>query len=216
MSDGLTEYSPTRRKRNERLRKRLLSREPAFQVGDIVGRSKWYGTGVVCTVNRATADVSWYGMTDIVHGFWTGPEMIPLDQLELVDAGPYPSPANGDVTTLQQSDISMARMVASAVEGQSLDAPGSEMRWVQAHQLGREWKAGDIVRRFSRPAEPGAKGIILGQIGVICGGDKGVVQVSWFYRDEHGEHWQNLEAVPLDQLVWFRLVGKESGSKTTS
>jgi TIR domain len=202
--------------RGDRLRKRLLSREPAFQVGDLVARANGHGSGVVCAVDTATAYVSWYGITDIVHGYWTNPETIPLDQLELKDASPYPLPASGDVTTLQQSDISMARSLAFSIQAESLDTGGAEIRWVPADRLKKAWQAGDIVRRYSRPAQPGGKGVTFGQTGVICGGDKGVPEISWCYRDEHGAHWQNPEVVPLTQLLWFKLVEKETGAKTVT
>jgi hypothetical protein len=209
----------------ERMRKRRLSLEPVFQVGDIVERVKdqipdWSNSvgippasgpgGVVCSIGPSTADVSWFETFDIVHGDWTAPESIPLDQLELLDIGPYPPPpTDGAVTTLQERAIAMARhLVTSLQEPSILRTPGAEIRWVLAYDLGRAWKVGDIVRRYSRPAEPGAKGVILGQMGVICGGDKAAPQICWYYKDEQGnDSWQDSsEVVPTDQLVWFKLV----------
>ena len=201
--------------RKARLRKRHLSREQPFQVGDIVGRVDGHGTGVICAVDAVSADVSWHKIREVVHGYWTNPETIHLDLLDLSDAGPYLPPASGDMTTLQESDISMGRSLASAIQADSLQTPEAEIRWVPADRLSKAWEAGDIVRRYSRPAEPGASGVTFGQVGVICGGDKGVPEISWCYRDERGVHWQNPEVVPLTQLLWFTLVEKKSGAGTT-
>jgi hypothetical protein len=85
---------------------------------------------------------------------------------------------------------------------------------VQVDQLPKAWEVGDVVRRYSPPAEEGSFGIILSQMGVISGIHKRVPQVSWYYKDEQGQDcWQNLEPVPLTQLAWFTLVNIEDGGQ---
>ena len=176
------------------MRKRRLSLEPVFQVGDIVERvddqildrdndsekQPAFGVGswgwYVLLPRQQHMSV---GMrcTRIMLGQerWAHPETIPLDQLELLDIRPYPSPPSGAVTTPEERDISISRnMVGISLQEPSiLRTPGAEIQWVPSNRLGRAWEVADIVRRYIRPAEPGAKGVILGQMGVICGGDRG-------------------------------------------
>lgn len=113
-----------------------------------------------------------------------------------------PAPAATDISVNSESAIEAARHKVRI-----LQLPGGEglldrpMMW---RRLGRKWKVGDIVRLGARPAEPGAQPVMLSQIGVICAGDREVVQVSWFYGMEQGRaRWHKPEAVPPGQLRWL-------------
>jgi transcriptional regulator with XRE-family HTH domain len=226
--DRLHQRAAIEAQTKERLRKRRLSHEPAFQVGDIVERVNdqipdWSNSvgeppasgpaGVVCAVAPSTADVSWYVHTNYTRTEWAHPETIPLDQLELLDIGPYPPPPSGAVTMPEQRDISIGHSMVIALQTPNLvsTAPGTEIQWVLANRLGRNWEAGDIVRRGGRPAEPGGKAVSLGQMSVISGYHKSIVQVSWYYKDGQGNDcWQNPEVVPVDQLLWFKIVDQST------